>query len=310
VQKTELAKWRLVLLPIACCLFWASFSVMASAQDFTVIATYEAVPEFIEAFRELPRDRQIPFYRRQLYFEHVLEPYKDACGMEFLEEDMSFPYPRGDLDELTEAIEVMRESDVEQRVTEALEQSSVLLPGPDVAVCLFVNDYPFIREHRGGVTGDVLRGRSIELMLFPEEGWLDWAPYWAAALYYVVVWLSHYEVPEEQRTLLDAIVHVGRVHSFASLIYPEMAPPETRALTPEQEAEGWQRMQDQLDSTDPTIIRAYLFGDMQTPRWTAYTVGFNIMQSFLERHTEVGIEEWTAMSAQEILERSGYDPGR
>jgi len=111
---------------------------------------------------------------------------------------------------------------------------------------------------------------------------------------------------------VDYLVFEGRADSFARLVYPEMAAPWTEALVPAQEARYWQAMQPYLDTTSVETHRRFMFGGggYQVPRWTGYTIGFHIVQSYLQGHPDVGVDEWTAMDAHDLLAESGYNPGR
>ena len=41
-------------------------------------------------------------------------------------------------------------------------------------------------------------------------------------------------------------------------------------------------------------------------KWTNYKIGYDTMQSFLEDNRGASIEEWTKMSAQDILAKSQH----
>ena len=99
-----------------------------------------------------------------------------------------------------------------------------------------------------------------------------------------------------------------RADSFARLVYPDLNPPLTDALSIEQEAEVWEVMQDQLDTTNYAIKRRFMFGGGRSVlRWSGYTIGFHIVQAFLRRHPEASVDKWTTMDAHDIYSESGYD---
>jgi uncharacterized protein YjaZ len=90
-------------------------------------------------------------------------------------------------------------------------------------------------------------------------------------------------------------------------VYPEVEASWRNALSPEQEAEQWRKMEPQLSITDFGMKQRYMFGDRRSiPLWTGYTIGFHIIQSYLKHNPETTIDDWTAMDARKILEQSGY----
>ncbi|MEM7034706.1 MAG: DUF2268 domain-containing putative Zn-dependent protease [Chloroflexota bacterium] len=68
-------------------------------------------------------------------------------------------------------------------------------------------------------------------------------------------------------------------------------------------------MRELLVTASYSTQAAYMFGDARRkiPVWTGYDIGFNILNTFVSQHPTVSIEAWTAMSAQEIFESSGYE---
>ena len=50
-----------------------------------------------------------------------------------------------------------------------------------------------------------------------------------------------------------------------------------------------------------------MFGDGKDyPRWSGYTIGYRIVQNYLEKNPEINVDAWTNMSSSDILEKSGY----
>jgi len=47
-------------------------------------------------------------------------------------------------------------------------------------------------------------------------------------------------------------------------------------------------------------------GSEGIPRWTGFTIGFNIVQSYIKNHPDNRIDDLTNMNANEILAASKY----
>ncbi len=111
--------------------------------------------------------------------------------------------------------------------------------------------------------------------------------------------------------MADYLVFEGRADSFARLIEPGgQAAPWTSALTPRQESEAWRIIGRHLQATDPQLLQGLMYGGAEgVRRWAGYTVGFHIVQAFLQSHPDLNVREWTAIPADELVRQSGYDPG-
>jgi uncharacterized protein YjaZ len=276
-------------------------------QQFTVVSVYEGMNEYVEAARSNPEADL-----DDLFQKHVIDAYWKECaeGGEYLylAEDY-FKDPIEDLNGLEEEIESLRNSGIEEVVEEALKQASALLDGPDTTVCIAALDpeNTFVREYMNGVTGRTVGSGKILAQVSIQDGWQDLVSYLVAHEYHHSIWTSRHYERNEGNDLLSYLVFEGRADTFANLLYPEVGAPWRNALSPEQEAEQWRKMEPQLSITDFGMKQRYMFGDRRSiPTWTGYTIGFHIIQSYLKHNPETTIDDWTAMDAWEILEQSGY----
>jgi len=110
--------------------------------------------------------------------------------------------------------------------------------------------------------------------------------------------------------MADYLVFEGRADSFARLIDPQHRAPWTNALTPQQERVAWRTIERNLQSTAPSLLQGLMFGGAQGLRpWAGYTIGFHIVQAFLKGHPDLGVSQWTAIGAGELLKQASYVPG-
>ena len=276
-------------------------------QEFTIISGYEGMAAYVEAVKSDP-DADLD----DLYQKYVVDPYWKDCasGGEYRTlAKRATANPIKDLNGLSENISAIEDANIEQIIEEALRKSSVKLPGPDTTVCIFAIDPDLSWERMHGVTGFTAGAGKIWIQLSPEKEWLDWIPYTIAHEYHHSVWTHQYFKWFKKFTLLDYLIFEGRADSFAHLIYPDKIAPWTTAISSYQETRQWEKISEDLEITDLEKQRKYMFGDRSDsiPIWTGYTIGFHIVQQFLENHPEMSIEEWTGMNAREIFEASGYE---
>lgn len=245
---------------------------------------------------------------------HVIRPNWDDCaGREYIPPPGSiFDQPIQDLDTLEENIHKLASSNLEQVVRSALQKSSTYLDRPDTTVCIIAADPSnwFIRERMNGVNGWTFGSGKIILQIYPTGGWKSWVPYVIAHEYHHSAWTSLYYAANQPEELIDRIIFEGKADSFAHIVYPAVNPPWTDALETEQEREQWHRIIAQQDETNSAVKSSYMVGNNEnTPTWTGYTIGFHIVQSYLEIHPDDSIQNWTELSPEELLAQSVYTGG-
>lgn len=116
--------------------------------------------------------------------------------------------------------------------------------------------------------------------------------------------------PGPSMTLLDTIVDEGVADQFAKSVLPRTPPPPwTRALTPQQTADLWRRAQPLLGETDRKLRLRWLFGGDDIPKWTAYTLGTEVVTAYRRNQArEVPWGDLVRQRSQRIVSDSGYTP--
>lgn len=295
---------------------WFTDSTIAndSPSEIIVIRGYEGAREYAVATATVENDRHASLYRR-----YVTEPYIDPCSGEGEQFAMSRAFldtPIAKTDELLEAIDSIRSSNVESLVLYWLGIARHHLPIESLTVCMFPYspDVPFvdrIKEDLSGNMGFVEKGGVLWTQFIPADGWLDTLPHMVLHEYHHAV--THMLQPKlaMDATLLDTLVSEGGAEAFALSIRPEGPAKPFASLSLEQQAAVWTDMKVHLDSTDPKVLQLYVFGDgNRVPRYAGYIIGKEMAMSFLANNPDVSAKEWSAMSAREFLDRSGYEPGQ
>ena len=122
--------------------------------------------------------------------------------------------------------------------------------------------------------------------------------------YHHSTWIKKYSNGDEVN-LLDSVIIEGKAEYFASLVIGHPFTPHN--IDSEQEGELWNRTKDRLDSGNSGIINKVLYGDdgVYPPNY-GYFLGFKIVEAYAKKHPDASIDEWSALSAQEIYANSGY----
>lgn len=299
------AKTYLFSLIVLLSLFLYSCKSTEPKQNFQVISVYKGMSSYIESVQE-NSNADI----ETLFNEYVIDPYWSECveGGEYISADYTVAEPIEDLDQLSIAIDKLRSSNVENIVEEALRKSAEQLRGPDTTVCIYAlnPEETDIREYMSGVKGNTAGSGKIWMFIYPEENWIELTQYTIAHEYHHSVWTDDYYDPSKPFELIEYMVFEGRADSFAHIVYPDVIVPWVTFLTQEQEIEQWEAMQKYLDDTSYEIQARYMFGDGIIPLWTGYGIGYQIVQAYLANHPDETVEDWTALDAHELLEKSGY----
>ena len=281
-----------------------------SGQEFRVILAYEGQARYLEEVKSDPDADTASLWR-----EHVVGAYREDClagEYERLAEGR-LSEPVLDLERLEDAVKALRGSNVAQIVATALRRSARELTGSDTTICVFVEGdrmAAYSREAAAGAGGFTAGSGKILLFVNPEGDWKQWTPYITAHEYHHAawthLWTGDHPGQEPLSDLVDYLIFEGRADSFARLLYPDKIAPWTHALNQEEEREQWKVMRADLHNADQNLWSRYAIGGPATPRWILYTIGFHVVQRYLERHPDRGVRRWTAMEVHDLLEESGY----
>ena len=111
-------------------------------------------------------------------------------------------------------------------------------------------------------------------------------------------------------TLLDWFVAEGMADRFAGAAFPSVPPSAgDHALTPLETATLWRRARPQLRSFETIArLRRWFYGARTIPAYAGYTIGYDIVNGYLERHPAVSVAGLVTVDAERILRGSGFTP--
>lgn len=113
--------------------------------------------------------------------------------------------------------------------------------------------------------------------------------------------------PEFGNTLLTQIITEGISSVFDEAAFPGPPDPWDRAISPSKECVLWNRAE--LDLGDAGLYDLWMFGSPGViPHWTGFTIGYDIVKDYRDRHPQVSWSALTATSAAAILAGSSYRP--
>ena len=282
------------------------------AEPDQVVALYNGQERYVSAARDNP-DAEL----WALYAEHVIDPYWEPCFAGVPEGERA-EFARllslGDIDRLSASVAMLRAGAGVEIVATALAEARGVIDTPPAVFCVMAM-YPTTRSAQllntaGGVM-TVSWEQAEGVAINPEiDGWQDLLSYTIARDRYLLLQESCCWGPDQAPTLLEAVVSIGKAHSFAEMLFPAASSRQTNVLSPQQEATQWEQMSPDLTSLDPTLIQNYLFIGRVSwgiiPRWTGHTIGYHIVQAYLDAHPKASVEDWTMLDAATLLADSGY----
>jgi uncharacterized protein YjaZ len=107
-------------------------------------------------------------------------------------------------------------------------------------------------------------------------------------------------------TLLQQTITEGIATAFDQAAFPGPPDPWDQAITPAQECMLWEKAKPQLGATG--LYDLWMFGGPGVPHWTAFTIGYHIVNDYRNHHPDVSWAQLTATSATAILAGSHYQP--
>jgi hypothetical protein len=107
-------------------------------------------------------------------------------------------------------------------------------------------------------------------------------------------------------TLLQQTITEGIATAFDQAAFPGPPDPWDQAITPAQECMLWEKAKPQLGATG--LYDLWMFGGPGVPHWTAFTIGYHIVNDYRNHHPDVSWAQLTSTSATAILAGSHYQP--
>lgn len=277
-----------------------------SKPEFNIVLLNEAFDEYINKSNLNNSDID------GLYKEIILDPiYQNFVeGSEYTAFAVGYLVTSmKDTDDLVMKLDLMRLGKIEKIVEKALIKCDAHLPGINTTVYVLPSPPEFKETASllGGVLGCTVGSGKILLLVDPTiENWESALLYTVAHEYHHSIWTSQ-QLEDIEFTLIKYLIFEGRADSFASILYPEIKVPWTSNLTDEAEKSVWHLIKDKLNSKDSGLLYSVMFGGVEDyPYWTGYTMGYRIVQAFLEKTPDMSIETWTQLDASEIHEKSEY----
>ncbi|WP_142354015.1 DUF2268 domain-containing protein [Fredinandcohnia onubensis] len=278
-------------------------------QEFRIIPFYSQILDYIESVSEIEQHEKM----EEHYYQKVVEPFQlDTLGKgegHWIKDHFAFATPK-DIKTLEEFVYSLidNQDEINKTIEQALIKSSNTLPGVNKRVYLFPPNPDNMDgiNLMGGVSGVGVSKDVFIIRIDPSSFKEDLLEYIVAHEYNHTIYMEGGNV-NWKNTLLDSIILEGKADTFAKSLYPDINIPWIEPLSAQTEKEVWKNLEYDLWSIDSLINDDY-FGNPNKgiPHWTNYKIGYQIVNSFLEKNPTTPVRDWTLLSAEEILSNSKY----
>jgi len=276
-----------------------SFDNPENGQEFTIVHAYLLYDNFFTAVSENPKVS--PY---ELYDQEVLQPVYEACfkNAELANMDyttaLEWTPPKSEYEMYKNLIERMNTEQLNEVFEESLVKSSNLLPSDQqTKVCIF--------PENGEFPSEMAAFGSEEILVFYKKYDHDYKAGMAHE-YHHTVWLGKHLKEEALLTGFDHLTLEGQAVMFESLVYPELFIPQL-IVYENYSKEHWKIVEPKFGSFDYQDIEEIVQGGTNDlPVAYGYSEGYKIIRSYLEKHPDMSVEEWTSKDPREIFEDSKY----
>jgi len=272
-----------------------------------IVSAYNGVADYIQAARKNPETEW-----SRLWMQFVIDAYWDQWAAGEHNEARTrqeLSHPIRDLDGLEREVNALAESGVEEVVRTAYECICRLLPyhEGDTAICIMAAS-----SQDQEIVGTCIGANTLLTVNQARQDWQQWVKYVLAHERHHSAWGYHYYYicHGSRQDLLISLISEGAADSFAHLVCPDLRPGWIDALTAEEEAKQWKAIQPLLNTAERSdeLHRRFFFGDQEkeVPPFTGYTIGYHIVQKYLNLHPGESVADWTLKDPQVIFGESGY----
>lgn len=194
--------------------------------------------------------------------------------------------------------------EINEIIATTLIKSYTTLPVSHTNVFVFPTFSNFVREKMNGSTGYTPHKNTLQLYVYPKQqsGWKQEIKHTIAHEYTHSAVLNHHN----WQTLLDSIVYEGLAEHFREHVVGGKRAFWSKAISSAKAAKLWQKLRLHLQSKDYNLYHKVFFEDKEFPKWTGYTIGYEIVKSFLSNTKEKSWSNIIKNNSAQILAKSGY----
>jgi len=184
------------------------------------------------------------------------------------------------------------------------------LPTADkIRIFVFPTFRLFVKNKMFSVNGWTPYKNAINIYIFPESK--DLKTVFQELKNTVVHEYNHairfkYFLLYVKSTLIDDIISEGLAENFRMDVLGGKRSPWVTVLKKAETKKIFKQIKPLLNSKSKDVYYDLFFADRKFPLWTGYTLGYQIVKSFLKRYPKIEWKKIIKLSSEEILKKSGW----
>ena len=274
-----------------------------NGQKFELITTYALFENFLT--RQGNSDDAVN--SNQYIYEPIQHEILQNAEAPFMFETIHIPYRQDSL--LKQEIALLRSADITSIIKKALGTITSKLPGPDTKIIIMPANsvmHEIFLKYGVCINAVTLGSGKIIIQIDPTfPQWQETLPYIVAHEYHHSTWISR-NWKSADFSVLEYLVFEGRADAFATTLYSHIKNPWTMMVPKAQEQAVWNIIKPELLQHGHERINRVMAGDKDIPMGSGYTLGFHIVQSFKQHHTEYTDKEIIDLEPEKLLALSSY----
>lgn len=289
---------------------------MATLQNFIAVPTQQITERFLEEAPNCDERELIKLHRR--LFADSLSDLWDVMsggmtgfnGYKILRLSMLFD-PEDDLNDIKAALDALIAFDAWNRVQRALEDARKYFGGPFCKWALFIADRtkPDVIEKSKGIVGFGSIPPYILLGIWPTKYSLVSLQAAAAREYHHSMRHSLYPVNSIRYPLIQSLLAEGLAEVFIEEHYGEDFVIDNAKKYPLEEVKKlWPKFEKNIKLDGIDQHRSFMFGGYKSgiPTGAGFSVGYQIIKSFLENNPGTKSNEIIALPYKKIMAGSNF----
>ncbi len=281
----------------------------AQQPDYKVVFLDEYYTHYInqaknnsEDLKQLHRDQiQIPIFQK--YF--MQSEYASFIYQDLSNQSLNLQYLKKSIHGITS-----NKKKIEKMIIKSLQKCNTFLKTDEMNIYVIPpsSSLQEMIQKMGGIMGFTAGGKQILISIDTNiEGWEQLLQYAIAHEYNHAYWTKETFTTLTRWTLLDYLIFEGKADYFAKFLYPNAKTPWTEALTTSKKQGLWQNLLPHLQNQDFGFHTEVMFGSQKYPTWGGYSLGYDIVQSFLASNKSIPPKTWIRLTSEEVLEESSYN---
>jgi len=188
-------------------------------------------------------------------------------------------------------------------IKETLSKCHNKLPARPTRTFLFPSFNSFVKNKMGGVGGFSPWRNTIIISINPTvRNWETALKKTIAHEYnHSVIYNSH-----KWENLLDSIIFEGFAEHFREQVVGGKRAPWAKAVSQKECQKYFSKLKEKLNSKNHQLYREVFFGSEKYPLWLGYSLGYQIVNSFLSKNKEKSWTDLVKIKPKEILKESSF----